>query len=173
MSTLTEEKEPSLTTRGLDGENAVRCCESLPTKIELELTGLMSQMIAEALNANTLTSFSSVLAFVAPGRPTVPVVSPDPVAPVTRVPPRVILVPARLLPVGAVIVAGSSVVTAIAQRTASLAVITAASELITEYFKARRNNESSREDCEKCIKRHIWNQTKIQKKMTIEARVRV
>jgi hypothetical protein len=158
---MEENKEPNLGTRALNARKAVSCCESNVTKLEFELGDVLGQFLAGALSSYEAGP-GVVLAFVPAGRPTIPPPVGKPAPPVTRTPPRVILAPARLLPVGAVIVGGVTVIEAIAKRTAALETAASMVDLVTEFFKARRLAEEDRENCEACVKKNIWSQSKKQ-----------
>lgn len=141
-----------LSSRGIGAKPCRDCCQRIQRVTEQEITGLLGQMIVEALQDGVAEGEESVLAFIPGGRTRVLPGRPAP--PVTRVPPAVRLLPARAVPVAGVIIGGSALIEAIIARTVALETLSAVSLLLDSYFASSRQNG----DCETCVRDRMWNQ---------------
>lgn len=141
-----------LSSRGIGAKPCRDCCQRIQRVTEQEITGLLGQVVVEALQEGVAEGEESVLAFIPGGRPTVP--PGRPAAPVTRVPPAVRLLPARAVPVAGVIIGGSALIEAIVARTVALETLSAVALLLDSYFQSSRQNG----DCETCVRDRMWGQ---------------
>lgn len=147
-------REPNLSSSGLTGEAAKKCCERRKNSFELEVR----QALGELSNALTAEADASRpgLALVPPG-----VVIPGLIeAPSLN--PRVIQVPARTSPggiaaFGAVLLFAGAGLLDGARRLGALEASNAALGILDSVGTRQKRKL---DDCESCIRRYLWSQKK-------------
>lgn len=152
-----------LKVRALQAEQARLCCRGQSARIQRDFLTALGDLQGILMAGQAEPGDS--LAFV-PGTPTV--VPQPPARPVTRVPPAVRLIRGAgpVIP-GAIILAGYSVLSSLQGQIATLTAVALTLEI------ARKTAEDTEQDCEDCIRQHMWSQSRpqVRESGTIRRRV--
>jgi hypothetical protein len=130
-----------LTSRGLNGLDALKCCTRQQELNELTLRGFLSELLSEVLQINSTGADNQVLSFV-------PLKTPS------RVPQRIVRIVRTTrgapLIVGAVVLLTAFALGGLLQRLATMETLRGIIDAL-DYLLPN--------DCERCIKKALWKQT--------------
>jgi hypothetical protein len=147
-----------LASRAISASKAVACCRRQSDVTESAQRSVFGQMLSAALELRSASDFSRALVFVPSGPRVLP---PIPGVPLVRV-----LQIGRVLPVGAVVLLGAAALGTLARQIATIATLESVLKALDTIKTALPD------DCEACVKRGMWKQSRKQLKMTVKIRRR-